>query len=187
MDVYGVPPAKGNFITRCFSKQANQEKKQLLKKVTGIARSGELLAVMGSSGAGKTTLLNALAFRTPPGIKVSSGSIRALNGVSVDSETLRSRCGYIQQDDLFIGNLTTREHLVFQALLRMGKTVSRNNKMLKVDQVIIDLSLTKCENTLIGVPGRDKGLSGGEKKRLAFATEALTDPNLLLCDEPTSG
>lgn len=60
-------------------------------------------------------------------------------------------------------------------------------KLQKVDQVIADLSLTKCQNTIIGVTGRIKGLSGGEKKRLAFASEALTDPSMLLCDEPTSG
>lgn len=51
----------------------------------------------------------------------------------------------------------------------------------------LQLSLTKCQNTIIGVPGRMKGLSGGERKRLSFASEALTDPPLLLCDEPTSG
>lgn len=60
-------------------------------------------------------------------------------------------------------------------------------KIQKVDQVVTDLSLTKCQNTIIGVTGRIKGLSGGEKKRLSFASEALTDPSLLLCDEPTSG
>jgi len=49
------------------------------------------------------------------------------------------------------------------------------------------LALTKCENTLIGIPGRLKGISGGEMKRLSFASEVLTDPPLLLCDEPTSG
>lgn len=59
--------------------------------------------------------------------------------------------------------------------------------MQKVDQVIADLSLTKCQNTIIGITGRIKGLSGGERKRLSFASEALNDPKILLCDEPTSG
>ena len=49
------------------------------------------------------------------------------------------------------------------------------------------LALTKCRNTVIGIPGRLKGLSGGEMKRLSFASEVLTDPPLMFCDEPTSG
>ena len=50
------------------------------------------------------------------------------------------------------------------------------------------LNLKKCENTLIGTPDKNiKGISGGERRRLAFACELLTDPNLLFCDEPTSG
>ncbi|KAK5973834.1 ABC transporter domain-containing protein, partial [Trichostrongylus colubriformis] len=48
------------------------------------------------------------------------------------------------------------------------------------------MNLTKCRNTRIrGV--LEKSLSGGERKRLAFATEILTDPSILFCDEPTSG
>ncbi|KAF3421562.1 hypothetical protein E2986_13333 [Frieseomelitta varia] len=49
------------------------------------------------------------------------------------------------------------------------------------------LALSKCRNTVIGQPGRIKGLSGGEMKRLSFASEVLTDPPLMFCDEPTSG
>ena len=51
----------------------------------------------------------------------------------------------------------------------------------------LQLGLTKCANTLIGIQGRIKGISGGESKRLAFASEVLTNPPLLFCDEPTSG
>lgn len=72
-------------------------------------------------------------------------------------------------------------------MLRMPKTVPYHQKVKKVDEVIAELSLVKCKNTMIGNPGRSKGLSGGEKKRLAFASESLTDPSLLFCDEPTSG
>ncbi|OXU28894.1 hypothetical protein TSAR_016626 [Trichomalopsis sarcophagae] len=55
------------------------------------------------------------------------------------------------------------------------------------DYNIQNLALTKCRNTIIGIPGKIKGISGGEMKRLSFASEVLTDPPLMLCDEPTSG
>lgn len=74
-----------------------------------------------------------------------------------------------------------------QAMLRLERHIPYKEKMERVDEVISELSLSKCQNTIIGVPGRMKGLSGGERKRLAFASEALTDPTLLMCDEPTSG
>jgi len=171
----------------CFRKKHSMPRKHLLKNICGIAKNGELLAILGSSGAGKTTLLNSLAFRSPPGVKISSSAIRALNGVPVDAKAMRSRCAYVQQDDLFIGSLTAREHLKFQAILRMGKGVPYRAKLQRVDDVITELSLGKCADVIIGTPGVIKGLSGGERKRLAFASEALTDPSILLCDEPTSG
>ncbi|KAF5303835.1 hypothetical protein FQR65_LT08092 [Abscondita terminalis] len=59
--------------------------------------------------------------------------------------------------------------------------------MERVEEVITELGLSKCENTTIGVKGRLKGISGGEMKRLSFAAEVLTNPSLMFCDEPTSG
>lgn len=110
------PSSLLNKIKSCFGNEPRipRPRKHLLKNVSGIAYSGELLAVMGSSGAGKTTLLNSLAFRSPSGVQISQAAIRSLNGTPVNAKQLRSRCAYIQQDDLFIGSLTAREHLIFQ-------------------------------------------------------------------------
>lgn len=76
IDVYGEQPKEGSLWSRtvrriCGSGKEFVARKHLLKNVTGVAYSGELLAVMGASGAGKTTLMNCLSFRSPPGVKVS--------------------------------------------------------------------------------------------------------------------
>ena len=80
-----------------------------------------------------------------------------------------------------------REHLIFQALLRMDREVAKAQRMERVEEVIQELGLSKCSDTQIGVPGKFKGISGGQMKRLAIASEVLTNPALLFCDEPTSG
>ena len=81
-------------------------------------RPGELLAIMGASGAGKSTMLNALTFRNLSGLDVQ-GEIKA-NGVPITPTMVTSLSAYIQQDDMFIGILTVREQLEFQAKLRDG-------------------------------------------------------------------
>ena len=86
-----------------------------------------------------------------------------------------------------LGTLTVRETLNFQSKVRMDKGMSRAERANRVSDVIRELGLTNCVDTLVGVPGRISGISGGEKKRLAFACEVLTNPSLFFCDEPTSG
>ncbi|KAF7270964.1 hypothetical protein GWI33_016096 [Rhynchophorus ferrugineus] len=176
-----------NFCLCCCSngEYENLQKKHLVKNVNGVARPGELLAILGSSGAGKTTLLNALTFRSSKNISVTG--TRCVNGNPVHSTALTSISAYVQQADMFIGTLTVREHLTFQALVRMDRHLKYDQRIARVEEVISEMSLNKCENTCIGVPGRLKGLSGGEQKRLSFASEMLTNPSLMFCDEPTSG
>ncbi|XP_069162070.1 protein white [Procambarus clarkii] len=159
-------------------------KTHILKDVSGMCEGGQLLAIMGSSGAGKTTLLNVLTFRTTK-LEVS-GDIH-INGKPVDMRTIAGVSAYVQQEDLFTGVFTVKEQLHFNAQLRIGKEVSQKDRLQRVKEVMKELGLNKCANTRIGIPGRIKGISGGEKKRLAFACEMITNPLLLLCDEPTSG
>ena len=145
---------------------------------------------MGASGAGKTTLLNCLTFRNTGKLKVTGR--RCINGIPVNTDSLASISAYVQQDELFINTLTVREHLKFQvtnftncqfanmfnvnqtlqALLRMDKHLSYTERMNRVDEVMEDLGLIKCANTIIGNAGKgSQGISGGERKRLAFASE----------------
>jgi ABC-type multidrug transport system fused ATPase/permease subunit len=92
--------------------------------VSGVARPGEVLALMGASGAGKTTLLNALTMRnTMRGVNVEGAVYE--NGRSVGPRRLAAVSGYVQQQDLFIGTLTVREILTFQA-----RTISRKCRQL---------------------------------------------------------
>ncbi|XP_067138566.1 protein white [Centruroides vittatus] len=168
-----------------FSKSSKKhEHRYILRDVSGNIGPGQLLAIMGSSGAGKTTLMNVLTSRNLQNVSVY-GKV-SVNGYPMDNSII-GMSGYVQQDDLFIGTLTVREHLIFQALLRMDQNLSKKVRLQRVDDVIAYLGLSKCANTNIGIPGRIKGISGGEMKRLSFASEILTNPSLLFCDEPTSG
>lgn len=160
-------------------------RRTVLREVSGAAFPNEVLAIMGGSGAGKTTLMNILAYLDTKGVEKKGNML--INGQELNKTEVRAMSAYVQQVDLFVGTLTVREQLTFSALLRMGRNYSKEEKMQKVEEVIRQFNLTDCQNTMIGVPNKVKGISVGEKKRLAFACEVLTDPSILFCDEPTSG
>lgn len=90
------------------------------------------------SGAGKTTLLNALTFRTKRSTTVS-GVIR-VNGMAAGAGSIVALSAYVTQHDLFTPNLTVREHLQFQAAVRMGSaTTSTEDKMARVEEVVAEV------------------------------------------------
>ncbi|CAG2107829.1 unnamed protein product [Medioppia subpectinata] len=159
--------------------------KQLIFNVSGEVKAGQLLAIMGSSGAGKTTLLNVLTTRNLGKLAVNGEVL--LNGQAVSPENMASISSYIQQHDMFYPLLTVREHLSFQALLRMDGSLTNEERNECVEHMIKKFNLMKCAKTKIGGKFAFKGISGGEMKRLAFASEVLTNPSLMFCDEPTSG
>lgn len=65
--------------------------------------------------------------------------------------------------------------------------MSRQEKSALVKSTLTKVGLLECCNTRIGDTMKGKTLSGGEKKRLSFAAELLTNPVLLFCDEPSTG
>ncbi|PAV85478.1 hypothetical protein WR25_06946 [Diploscapter pachys] len=156
--------------------------RDLLKGISGVAVPGEVVALMGASGAGKTTLLNTLLQRNLKGLTVEGEIL--VNGQSV-GKSVTSVSAYVQQEDIFVGTLTVREHLMIQARLRLPSSFSAKQRVARVEEVMRDMMLDGSQNSRIGVPGIIKGISGGEMKRLAFVTEILSNPPILFCDEPT--
>ncbi|KAJ0412726.1 hypothetical protein ATCC90586_002356 [Pythium insidiosum] len=183
---YEIPKLGITWRNVCFSvkiknpKTKKLEDKQILRGVNGAAAPGELMVLMGPSGAGKSTLLDCIAGRNLN----CTGDI-LVNGRKWSKAIAKHTC-YVMQDDLFYANLTVIEHLMFQAQLRMCKNASPADREQRVQQIVSELGLTKVINTPIG-DTVVKGLSGGQRKRLSFATELLTNPSLLFVDEPTSG
>ena len=71
--------------------------------------------------------------------------------------------------------------------MRIPKTATHEQKAARVEEIIKELNLRNCQNTRVGAPGVKRGISGGERKRVAIGTEIVNNPSLLFVDEPTSG
>jgi len=137
--------------------------------VSFTVASGEALALWGPNGAGKTTIIRCLL-----GLYTARGQIQ-INGFELPRQGKQARAaiGYVPQELAFYNYLTARDTLHFYANL---KHVSLN----RIEIVLADVGL---------LPHADKpvsALSGGMKQRLALAVALLSNPPLLILDEPTS-
>ncbi|KAM5579169.1 ABC transporter G family member 29 [Rosa sericea] len=156
---------------------------QLLREVTGAFRPGVLTALMGISGAGKTTLMDVLAGRKTGGY--IEGDIR-ISGFPKKQETFARISGYCEQTDIHSPQVTVKESLIYSAFLRLPKEVSKQDKMIFVQEVMELVELDSLEDALVGIPGIT-GLSTEQRKRLTIAVELVANPSIIFMDEPTSG
>ncbi|XP_059666171.1 ABC transporter G family member 6-like [Cornus florida] len=157
--------------------------KVLLNDISGEARDGEVMAVLGASGSGKSTLIDALANR------IAKGSLKGtvtLNGEALESRLLKVISAYVMQDDLLFPMLTVEETLMFAAEFRLPRTLSKSKKKMRVQALIDQLGLRNAAKTIIGDEGH-RGVSGGERRRVSIGTDIIHDPIILFLDEPTSG
>ncbi|KIW94214.1 uncharacterized protein Z519_05530 [Cladophialophora bantiana CBS 173.52] len=165
--------------------RATKKPLRILTDSHGFVEAGELLAIMGPSGSGKTTLLNAIAHRQAAAGAKTTGDVMA-NGQKMDWKKIRQLSSYVEQEDALIGSLTVRETMKFAAGLALPNSVSKKERMQRIDDLIASFGLQAQAHTIVGTPIK-KGLSGGQKKRLGVASRLITEPKILFLDEPTSG
>ncbi|ALG15384.1 ABC transporter ATP-binding protein [Kibdelosporangium phytohabitans] len=132
-------------------------------------RRGELYALLGTNGAGKTSTLETVeGHRT-----ATSGTVRVFGENPGDRRAVRPRMGIMLQESGFAPDLTVRE-----SIRLIGKLTQRTDT---VERVLGVVDLTRKANTKVSQ------LSGGEKRRLDFATAVYGAPELVFLDEPTTG
>lgn len=159
---------------------SNTMTKTILHSVSGYAAPGQVLACMGPSGSGKTSLMNVLSGRSI----FQHGSL-SINDVELATKRdmkkfLQPQVAYVKQSDVFFNHLTVRDQLTYTALLRLPANISLADKHKEVDSILQQLRLGKVADSPIQM------VSGGERKRVNIGSELLTNPKLVLLDEPTS-
>ena len=145
-----------------------------------------MLALMGPSGSGKTTLLNLLAGRVATGASLKTDGKLLVDGMPFSTNAFRSISSYVEQEDVLIGSLTVRETVDFAA--RMASTCIKSPAARKrvVASLVSAFGLNSVADVLIGTPIQ-RGISGGQKRRVSCASQLIAGPKLLFLDEPTSG
>ncbi len=149
-----------------------------LRNVSFSVEEGEYVAIMGESGSGKTTLLNILAALDKP----TSGEV-LLSGneiVSIPEKKLaafrRENLGFVFQDFNLLDNFTNRDN-IFLPLVLSGRDYREMNERMR--PIVRELGIA---DILDKYPYE---VSGGQKQRVAVARALITNPKLILADEPT--
>jgi ABC-2 type transport system ATP-binding protein len=143
--------------------------KEVLHDVSLEVPSGTVCGLLGPSGCGKTTLMRAIV-----GVQiVARGDVTVL-GLAAGTPALRRRLGYVTQAPSVYGDLSIEENLRYFAAI-VGAAPER------VGETMETVGLGGRGAQVVGT------LSGGERSRVSLATALLSEPELLVLDEPTVG
>ena len=154
------------------------ERIEVLKGVSIDIPKGDYLALMGPSGSGKTTLLNLMGgLDTPSGgdVEVDGQRISALRGSAL-SRWRSGNVGFVFQLYNLLPKLTAERNVELPLLLTKLPKAERR------ERVAVALKVVGLADRMKHYPSQ---LSGGQEQRVGIARAIVTDPTLLLCDEPT--
>ena len=165
-------------VKKVYTTRLGGNSVQALSNVNFSIEKGEYVAIMGESGAGKTTLLNILAALDKPTsgeIKLNGNSIVAMKEKQLASFR-RNNLGFVFQDFNLLDTFSLKDN-IFLPLVLSGKKYEEMTK--KLEPIAKKLGITEI---LEKYPYE---VSGGQKQRAAVARALITEPQLILADEPT--
>lgn len=151
-----------------------------LRGVDFSVSEGEFLSVIGPSGSGKTTLLNIIGCidkATEGNIKIGDQEINSLNDNQI-SDIRLNKIGFIFQTFNLVPVLNVRENVEFPLLLM--KKHSKQEIQKRAEQLIEEVGLLEY------IDHKPAELSGGQRQRVAIARALVTNPDIVLADEPTA-
>ena len=140
---------------------------------------GQLVALMGGSGCGKTTLMLFLTrrMRDPFGAW----------GVSGDQTKIPHKVEFVAQKEMFFPFDTAERHLVFIRQRNFVESFEESREFVRKTLQLVGLTDEDKWHALIGEGGRESALSGGERRLLTIAVALVTEPEMVILDEPTTG
>ena len=147
----------------------------ILDNISFVLNHGQILGLLGPNGVGKSTVFNVITGLLKP----SHGKIIINNENVIDypisSRSKKFKIGYVPQYGGYFHDLTLRENLIAIAEIQIDDIKKRK---IKIDYLISQFELDNVLNI------QAKFLSGGQKKKLVIALSLLSDPKVLLLDEP---
>lgn len=165
-------------LQKTYTTRFGGNKVEVLKNVNFSVEKGEYVAIMGESGSGKTTLLNMLAALDKPtgGSVLLDGQELSKIRESAVAAFRRDNLGFVFQEFNLLDTLSVEDN-IYLPLVLAGKNYTEMEKRLQVtaEQLGIAKLLKKYPYEI----------SGGQKQRAAVARAIITEPKMLLADEPT--
>jgi ABC-2 type transport system ATP-binding protein len=162
-----------NIIAKMSNASKSFDKQKVLDDINIELQAGSILGLIGPSGAGKSTTIKCLMGME----KLDQGSAEVFD-IKMPNRKILGRIGYMGQSDALYGDLTGKENLVF-----FGNLMGLTNKDLS-DSIERNIRLVNLFDFL---DKPVKTYSGGMKRRLSLAITLLSNPDLLILDEPTVG